>query len=173
MTTHVSEEARRYTQMLLEMVGDRDPLVVMAETPPALRQLVAGLPAHVLARPEAPGKWSIAHVMHHLADSELVGAYRFRMVLAHDTPSIQGYDQNLWVERLHEPPGEVAEALDSFGFLRRANLRLLSGLTAADRRRAGMHAERGEESLDHMLRLYAAHDLVHLRQLARIRDAVA
>jgi hypothetical protein len=34
-----------------------------------------------------------------------------------------------------------------------------------------VHEERGEESVEHMARLYAGHDLVHLRQLRRIRDA--
>jgi hypothetical protein len=37
----------------------------------------------------------------------------------------------------------------------------------------GVHAERGEESVAHMIRLYAGHDLLHLRQLARIRGVVA
>jgi hypothetical protein len=37
----------------------------------------------------------------------------------------------------------------------------------------GVHAERGEESLEHLVRLYAGHDLLHLRQIERIRAAVA
>jgi len=35
-----------------------------------------------------------------------------------------------------------------------------------------VHAERGEESVEHMIRLYAGHDLLHLQQLARIRRTV-
>jgi hypothetical protein len=37
----------------------------------------------------------------------------------------------------------------------------------------GAHVERGEESLDRLRRLYAGHDLLHLNQIARIRQAVA
>ena len=57
--------------------------------------------------------------------------------------------------------------------LRRANLRLLERTDAADRKRVGVHVERGEESLEHLLRLYAGHDLLHLRQIDRIRKAVS
>jgi hypothetical protein len=33
----------------------------------------------------------------------------------------------------------------------------------------GVHGERGEETLEHMRRLHAGHDLLHLQQLERIR----
>jgi len=54
--------------------------------------------------------------------------------------------------------------------------RTLAGLSAGDHRRrySPLHAaERGEESLEHLVRLYAGHDLLHLRQIERIRAAVA
>jgi hypothetical protein len=37
-----------------------------------------------MAAPEAKGKWSIRHVVQHLADSELVWGYRLRKVLGED-----------------------------------------------------------------------------------------
>jgi len=37
----------------------------------------------------------------------------------------------------------------------------------------GVHGERGEESVERMVPLYAGHDLVHLRQIRRILSAVA
>ena len=33
-----------------------------------------------------------------------------------------------------------------------------------------MHQERGKETVRHLLRLYAGHDLNHLQQIARILD---
>lgn len=58
--------------------------------------------------------------------------------------------------------------------------------TAADRAIAGLSPqplrkperpgkwsiERGEESLEHLRRLIAGHDLLHLRQIERVRSAV-
>ena len=39
--------------------------------------------------------------------------------------------------------------------------------------RVGKHAERGEEGVREIARLIAAHDRVHLRQIRRIKGAIA
>ena len=167
------EHARAYTAAVLDLLGDRNPMDVLQDTPVALRQALAGLSEGQMAQPEANGKWSIREVVQHLADSDLVWGYRLRMVLAEDRPPLTGYDQDLWAERLRYDEANVEHALGDFETLRRANLRLLASLSADDLRRVGVHAERGEESVEHMIGLYAGHDLVHLRQLDRIRRAVA
>lgn len=56
--------------------------------------------------------------------------------------------------------------------LRQANLRLLTRASDGDLTRVGVHAERGDESVAHLIRLYAGHDLLHLKQIERIRRAV-
>ena len=89
-----------YIASLFEALGTRDPLEVMAETPSALRRATDGVGKTKLTQPEAPGKWSLVQVIQHLADSEIVGAFRFRMVLAHDQPAIPGYDQDRWAGSL-------------------------------------------------------------------------
>lgn len=165
-------QAPAYTAAILAALGDRDPFEVLRETPGTLRYAVASIPDAALARPEAPGKWSMRQVLQHLADAELVGASRFRMVLAHDRPELPGYDQDRWAERLRYQEADIGAALDDFALLRRLNLRLLRRATLEDRARVMCHAERGEESLEQMIRLYAGHDLVHLRQLARVRSVV-
>lgn len=168
-----ADQARAYTEAILAALGSRPEAEVLTETPAALRQAVAGLTGEQLATPEAPGKWSIVQVAQHLADSEIVGAWRYRMVLAHDRPAITGYDQDAWCERLRYAENDIESVLEDFAALRRLNLRLLARTTPAERARVGVHAERGEESVTHMMRLYAGHDIVHLRQVARIRAAVA
>jgi hypothetical protein len=161
-----------YVRSLLELLGDRDALAVLAETVPALETAVAGLDHVSQHRPEAPGKWSVAEVIAHLADSELVGSYRFRRVLAEDKPRLSGYDQDRWAQGLRYRDTMLPESLAQFRCLRAGNLRLLRAATPADLQRVGIHAERGEETLAHIVKLYAAHDLVHLRQIARIRATV-
>ena len=83
-----------YVGGLLDLLGDQDPVSVLSGTPEALQRFLEGVPAHVVATAEAPGKWSIRDVVQHLADSELVGGFRLRMVLAHDRPKLTGYDQD-------------------------------------------------------------------------------
>ena len=171
-SSDAAEQVQAYVASLLGLLGSRDPLEVLAETPAALREAVAGLSPEQDATPELPGKWSVRQVVQHLADSELVGGFRFRMVLAHEGPELPGYDQDLWAQRLRYQDSDVATALDEFSTLRRANLRLLRRATAEDLRRVMHHAERGDEPLAHMINLYAGHDLVHRRQIARIRQVV-
>ena len=168
-----ADQARDYTAAILSLVGSREPIDVLGQTPDAVRSKVAGLSESQLSAPEASGKWSMRQVVRHLADSDLVWGYRLRMVLAHDRPTITGYDQDLWAERLRYDRADLEQALQELAVLRRSNLSLLAGASAADRQRVGVHAERGEESVDHMIRMYAGHDLLHLQQLDRIRAAVA
>jgi uncharacterized damage-inducible protein DinB len=165
--------ADAYIRALLELLGDRDPFKVLAATPDALCVAFAGMTAAQLAQPESAGKWSVRQVLRHLADSEIVWAYRLRVVLAQDRPTLAGYDQDAWADRLAYADADPAASLADFEVLRRSNLALLAAARPADLQRVGVHAERGEESVAHMMKLYAGHDLLHLRQLARIRAAVA
>ena len=166
------EQAAAYTTAVLGLLGARDPLEGPRQTASELARSIEGLSAAQLSTPESPGKWSVRQVLQHLADSELVWGYRLRMVLAHDRPQITGYDQDLWAERLGYEQANVEHALEEFAVLRQANLRLLTQASAADLQRVGVHAERGEESVAHMIRLYAGHDLLHLQQLRRIRQSL-
>ena len=171
--TGAPEHAAAYTRAILELLGDREPTAVLREMPLALPRAIGGLSPQQLREPERPGKWSIGQILQHLADSEVVGAWRMRLILAQDRPPLTGYDQDLWAERLHDNQTDPSDALEVFAVLRRANLRLVDSASPAELKRVGVHVERGEESLEHLIRLYAGHDLLHLRQIERVRHAVA
>lgn len=167
------DQAQAYIAAILAALGSRDPLQVLREMPEAVRRSVAGLSRDQVLAPEAPGKWSICQVIQHLSDSDLVGAYRFRMILAHDRPTLEGYDQDCWVEGVHRNDRDADAALAEFTGVRQSNVRLFARATPEERERVGLHLERGEESLGFLMRLYAGHDIVHLAQLSRIRKTVA
>ena len=166
------DETAAYVRAVLDLQAGEDPLAVLRRTPGALRDRVDGLTAEQAVQPEAPGKWSIRHVLAHLADSELVWGWRLRLVLAQDRPAIAGYDQDRWAARLGYDRIAAHDALTTFSVLRAGTLPLLEHASPDDRQRVGVHAERGEESVEHMIRLYAGHDVLHLRQIDRIRDAI-
>lgn len=167
------DEAAAYTAAVIGLVGDAAPLSILSETEPILREAIRGLNKSELSTPETAGKWSINHVLRHLADSEIVWGWRMRMVLAHDRPPITGYDQDAWADRLRYGQADAEESIAEFGVLRGGNLRLLRQASADDMKRVGVHSERGEESVAHMMKLYAGHDLLHINQIRRVRAAVA
>jgi uncharacterized damage-inducible protein DinB len=163
------EQAGEYVAAVLGLLGERDPFDVLRTTPRLLREAADSMSADRLSEPERPGKWSVRQVLRHLADSEIVWAYRLRVVLAQDRPPLAGYDQDAWAERLHYADADAAASLTEFDALRRGNLSLLERAAPADLQRVGVHAERGDESVEYMIRLYAGHDILHLNQIERIR----
>jgi hypothetical protein len=165
--------AAGYVAATLALLGDRDPMDVLNSTPTDLKREIGLMSLPQLAQPEAEGKWSIRDVLQHLQDNEIVWAFRIRATLAQERPQLPAYDQDLWAARLHragEPPQEV---LARFGSLRKSTLALLDRATPQDFQRTAIHVERGEQTLDQLIRLNAGHDLIHLRQIARIRSAIA
>ncbi len=168
----VSDEFRAYIAKLQDALGKRDFWEVLRETPASLRGAIDSLSLEQISARERPGKWSIRHVLRHFADAELVGAFRYRMILAHDRPELPAYDQDLWADRMRYEESDPEESLALFTAVRRANLGLLARATPEELRRAMRHPERGDESLEQMATLYAGHDLVHRRQIARIRAAI-
>lgn len=167
------DQADAYIKALLDLLGTEDPIAVLEATPAALRRALDAFSPSSLQTPEAPGKWSAAMVMAHLADSELVVSFRLRMILAHDRPVITPYDQDRWAGALHYDRISPEANLQRFTVLREANVVLFANATAEELGRVGLHGERGEESVDRMRRLHAGHDLLHLRQLARIRATIS
>ena len=164
--------AASYVQALLDRLGGRDPVEVMAEQSGALEALVDGVDDAALRRPEAPGKWSMIEVVCHLADTEIVYAWRYRLALAQDRPLITGFDQDAWVRTFRYREQPLAGTLERLRVVRDANLTLLRALTEAQWAREGMHQERGPESVRRIAELGAAHDLVPRPQWERIRRCV-
>jgi uncharacterized damage-inducible protein DinB len=167
------DAAAEYIAAILDMLGDRSPFDVLRHTTEALRDMIRGVDARVLARPEAAGRWSVTAVIAHLVDSELVWSNRLRFVLAEDRPTFVGYDQDRWAARLGYADRDATRELALFEAVRASNLALLEAADEADLERAGVHPERGEETVEHMIRLYAGHDLVHLAQARRILGSTA
>src|ERR1700752_1809931 len=145
-----AEQPTAYVSAILDLLGSQNPMVVLRETPAALRRTIDGLSPAKLKQPEKAGKWSIGQVLQHLADSDLVWGWRVRLILAQDRPTITGYDQDLWADRLHYEESEPAVSLATFEALRRGNLWLLDRATPEDLKRVGVHVERGEESIEHL-----------------------
>jgi len=127
--------------------------------PEVLAVVLTGVYGEEMDFTTAPEKWSIRQIVAHLADTELVGAHRFRQVIAEEKPTLVVYDQNAWTRNL-----------DYARRLRAENYELLKALPETAFERTGVHTERGPQSLRQLLETYAEHVETHARQMQAIRD---
>ena len=163
-----TEGWRRFGAAVRDAVGDRDPVTIVAATPERLAALVDGVAPDRLERPEGDGRWSVADVLAHLADCEILYGWRVRQVLTRDDARLDAIDQDAWVARVRAVRVPPATSLAALVAMRGIHVPLLRGLTDGERARTGVHAERGPETLASMIRLWAGHDLFHLAQVERI-----
>lgn len=121
-----------------------------------------------LAAKPAPGKWSPREIVHHLADSEMTAAIRLRLLIASDRPTIHGYDQDAFSQKLHyDRPHEAS--LTAFRYARECTAQLLDRLTEQEWLREGTHTEMGAYSVEKWLQIYSQHAHNHARQIVEAR----
>lgn len=118
----------------------------------------------------APGKWSAREIVHHLADSEMTSAIRFRRLLAEDRPLIQGYDQDEFARRLYYNR-PIHASLEAFRAARTTTAEILERMTEAEWAREGTHTESGRYTVERWLEIYAKHAHDHADQIRRARTA--
>ena len=164
----MKETPQEYTVRILANVTGQDPLKVEAGTAKKLDRLIKGVHASKLRRRPAPGKWSIGEILAHLADSEIARSWRIRQILGAPGTVIQAFDQDAWVTAGHYEKRDPRKSVELFRVLREANLALLKSLTPEQWKHFGMHAERGKETIEHIVRMFAGHDINHTKQIERI-----
>jgi hypothetical protein len=110
------------------------------------------------------GQWSARQIAHHVADAEVVRAYRLRQLLAQDAPQIPGFDEQQFVAKLHyyRP---VAASMALFKAAVASNVELLTLVFPEDWLRAGHHEEFGVFTLEDWLQRAASHSYEHAEQL--------
>ena len=152
-------------------LGARAPLEVIAATPSALTDLIQRIGTTGAQRPWAPGKWTAAQIVCHLADCEIAFAFRIRQTLAEPNHTVQPFDQDRWAKPYSAL--EMQPALAAFSALRHWNLALLQSLHPEDFAKPLTHPERGAMTLQTILETMGGHDLNHLGQLRTLSSTLA
>ena len=160
-------DPQAYRQNLLKLLGERNPVEVLAETPGELSVIARQHSPSTLRTRPYEGKWTPNEIIGHLTDGEWVYGCRLRLILSEDDPPILGTNQDLWVARQRHNERDPTELVETFGILRQFNLELLKRLSPDELKRTGRHDERGPESLGLMLHMLAGHDLSHVNQINR------
>lgn len=152
---------------LYERFLDGRPLkVILGSTAAQIELLLEVLEPQQQSVPPAPGKWSAAEIVCHLADCELVFAFRLRQTLAEDGPTIQPFDQEKWAKSYRGIT--ASKALEVFTAMRGWNLSLIDSALPGAAERPVTHPERGTMTFRDLVETMAGHDLNHLGQLRKI-----
>jgi len=149
----------------------RDPFAVIAETPQQIAHTVRSLSPEALDVSPAPGKWSIRQILIHLADCELVFAFRLRQTVAEPHHTVQPFDQDKWAEQ--SDAYDALTALEMFTAVRRWNILFLSSLPQETFAKQMTHPERGTMTLQVVVETMAGHDRNHWKQIERLNAAAA
>lgn len=122
------------------------------------------------------GRWPIRVLMGHLADAELAFVQRMRRVVAEDQPVFSVWDENAFIDRgvygSSDPaasaaspayrPQSVGAFIATIYTLRKWHHEWLSSLHPSDWSRAGLHPDRGQQTL----RTILDYDVWHLEHHA-------
>jgi DinB family protein len=164
----MNETPQQYTARIVSNVANQSPLKVQADTPRKIERLIKGAAPEKLRKRPMPDKWSVREILAHLADVEIAVGWRVRLILGAPGTPVQAFDQDAWVEAGHYAKRNPHSSLAQMRALREANLALYRSLTPEQWKHHGMHAERGQETVEHITRMVAGHDMNHLRQIEEI-----
>ena len=143
----MKETPQEYVQRILTYVSGKDPLNIQAQTAKELERLIEGASASRLRKRPGPGKWSVAEILAHLADTEIVASWRIRAILAAPGTPMQAFDQDAWVTAGHYDKRDPRKSIEVFRVLREMNVALFTTLTPEQWKHHGVHAERGAETV--------------------------
>ncbi len=167
----MQETPQQYTARMMSLIGDKDPIKVQQATAKKMAATIKGLDKKKLNKRPAPGKWAINEILAHLADAEVVGSWRMRIILSQNGAPIHAFDQDTWAAIFNYQKADAKQSLETFRVLRENNLAMLKKLPKQLWENYGEHSERGRESITHITRMFAAHDLNHLGQVEQIAKA--
>ncbi len=154
-------------------------IALLARTPATLNAMLRGLPDSWTQANEGEKTFSAYQVVGHLAHGERADWMpRVKMILEHgEGRAFVPFDR--FAQDRESAGKSLPQLLDEFAELRAQNLNELRALGVADQQMQlrGKHPRLGSVTLGNLLSTWAAHDMTHLHQLARImahqyRDAV-
>jgi hypothetical protein len=164
----MKETPQEYIKRITGHVEGKQPLQIQAATAKRLERLIKGITTSKLRKRPAPDKWSVNEILAHLAETEIVGSFRMRMVLGAPGTPIPAFDQDAWVISGHYEKRDPRKSLEQFRGLREANLALLKSLKPEQWKDFGVHSERGQETIERIVTMFAGHDLNHIGQIEQI-----
>jgi hypothetical protein len=130
---------------------------------------IAGLTREELNAYPVPGTWSIQQIVIHLMDSDLIAGDRMKRVIAEDRPTLLGYNETLYSQRLFHDQLDPEMACDLFAKNRLLMTEILRRLPDEAFERVGCHNEVGAKPLSYFVQNYIDHVHHHLKFIEQKR----
>jgi hypothetical protein len=111
-----------------------------------------------------PGEWSIKEVMGHMNDVERVFSYRLLRVSRNDPTPLPGFEQDDYVRESGFDTCSLADLIQEFDFLRRANILAIQNMSEASTLRRGT-ASGSAISARGLIYMLAGHVAHHMESL--------
>ena len=146
-----------------QYVGDHDPVIVLERSLGEYRDVVSRVTPARWAEPWAPGKWTVAQVVLHVTQWEMIFGVRLRCAVSTPGYVVQPLDQDPFMRESEAVDGPTAFA--AFEALRRMNVAYARSLSPVDRSRKVEHRERGTIDVESLLVTLAGHPVHHLQQI--------
>ena len=135
-------------------------------SPALLRDAVRGLTRDQLSALYRPDGWTLAQVVHHIAESDAVAYPRLKFALTEGTPpTVMVAPQELWSELADARSVEIEQSLAMFEAIRIRWAQAWESLAEKDFQRQWRHARFGLVSVDFLLQQYAWHARHHTAQI--------
>ena len=116
--------------------------------------------------------WSLKEIAAHLRDCEEHFAESLEAIASRDCPRLRAFDADALVLERDYRQIDLYEALERFEQLRHRAVSRLWSLAPEDWERTGQHPYRGAVSILQLTREQNEHDLEHLWQARRLREAL-
>jgi uncharacterized damage-inducible protein DinB len=142
----------------------------IAAVPARLRAAVNGLTEGYLDHPYRDEGWTVAQVVHHVADSHINAYVRFKLALTEDNPPVKAYNEARWAELADASAPNVQGSLDLLTSLHGRWVAFLRSFDAEQFSRTYDHSVMGPVTLDHALALYAWHGRHHTAHITALRE---
>ena len=156
---------------MLTAAERQEKIAQIKNLPASLQEVIRSLNEAQLDAPGGEGEWTVRQIVHHLADAQMNGFIRMKLVLTEKNPILKPNDQDAWAALRDTTHMPLQPSLLILQGLCERWAALLESVPEEGWSRTGIHLDRGKMTLDDLLTIYARHGTSHIDQIAKLRAA--
>ena len=151
----------------------REKIATFRAVPDQLGALVSDLSDTDLTTAFIEDEWTVAQIIHHLADAHLNAYMRFKFILLEDRPPLKRYNQEDWAMTADSQQANISVSMQIIRGLHGRWSDLMESLLDDNDvwARASKYPDSKDLSLDYLLNGYVNHSANHIEQIEKTLEA--